>query len=231
MDVIIYHNPDCGTSRNTLAMIRNAGVEPHVIEYLKTPPTLAELKRLHKLLGVPVREMIRSNETEYAELGLAAAELAVDLHVGHDVLDIVDDRDALFVEAFPADDAEGQADVLAGLLATLGRDDNVLHRRGLGFRGGLGRGGQGRRQRQDGARCAEKKTIHVSIHGGDADERPSRTGRKFRGGWHDATVALALVADMSGRRLFRVAERRVRKRGGRPVSPVRNLEKTPVRQR
>ena len=53
MDVIIYHNPDCGTSRNTLGMIRNAGIEPHVIEYLKTPPARALLKQLIARMGVP----------------------------------------------------------------------------------------------------------------------------------------------------------------------------------
>ena len=57
MDVIIYHNPDCGTSRNTLAMIRNAGVEPHVIEYLKTPPTRAMLTQLIARMGISVRAL------------------------------------------------------------------------------------------------------------------------------------------------------------------------------
>ena len=59
MDVIIYHNPDCGTSRNTLAMIRNAGVEPHVIEYLKTPPSREMLTRLIARMGISVRELLR----------------------------------------------------------------------------------------------------------------------------------------------------------------------------
>ena len=58
MDVIIYHNPDCGTSRNTLAMIRNAGIEPHVIEYLKTPPTRLLLRQLIDRMGVAVREVV-----------------------------------------------------------------------------------------------------------------------------------------------------------------------------
>jgi arsenate reductase (glutaredoxin) len=70
MDVIIYHNPVCGTSRNTLALIRNAGVEPHVIEYLKTPPTRLLLKQLIERMGVPVRAVIREKGTPYAELGL-----------------------------------------------------------------------------------------------------------------------------------------------------------------
>lgn len=70
MDVIIYHNPDCGTSRNTLAMIRNAGIEPHVIDYLKTPPTRLLLRQLIDRMGVPVRELIREKGTPYKELGL-----------------------------------------------------------------------------------------------------------------------------------------------------------------
>lgn len=70
MDVTIYHNPQCGTSRNTLALIRNAGVEPTVIEYLKTPPTQAVLKDLIAKAGLTVREAIRQKGTPYAELGL-----------------------------------------------------------------------------------------------------------------------------------------------------------------
>src|SRR3546814_2560011 len=63
MDVIIYHNPDCGTSRNTLAMIRNAGVEPHVIEYLKTPPSRDMLTRLIARMGISARELLREKGT------------------------------------------------------------------------------------------------------------------------------------------------------------------------
>ncbi|MBK3403051.1 arsenate reductase (glutaredoxin) [Methylorubrum populi] len=70
MDVVIYHNPACGTSRNTLAMIRNAGVEPHVVEYLKTPPNRALLKQLLARAGLTVREALREKGTPYAELGL-----------------------------------------------------------------------------------------------------------------------------------------------------------------
>jgi arsenate reductase len=70
MDVIIYHNPDCGTSRNTLAMIRNAGVEPHVIEYLRTPPSRTMLKQLIARMGITVRALLREKGTPYAELGL-----------------------------------------------------------------------------------------------------------------------------------------------------------------
>ncbi|WP_449409709.1 arsenate reductase (glutaredoxin) [Methylobacterium komagatae] len=69
-DVVVYHNPACGTSRNTLAMIRNAGVEPHVVEYLKTPPNRALLKQMLVRAGLTVREALREKGTPYAELGL-----------------------------------------------------------------------------------------------------------------------------------------------------------------
>ena len=78
MDVIIYHNPDCGTSRNTLAMIRNAGVEPHVIEYLKTPPSRIMLKQLIARMGITVRALLREKGTPYAELGLGDPSLTDD---------------------------------------------------------------------------------------------------------------------------------------------------------
>lgn len=68
----IYHNPRCGTSRNTLALIRNSGVEPVVIEYLKTPPTREELKQLISDMGGTVRDVLRQKETIYKELGLDA---------------------------------------------------------------------------------------------------------------------------------------------------------------
>lgn len=71
MDVIIYHNPACGTSRNTLGLIRNAGVEPHVIEYLKSPPSREMLADLIARMGVSVRSLIRQKGTLYGELGLA----------------------------------------------------------------------------------------------------------------------------------------------------------------
>ena len=70
MDVIIYHNPDCGTSRNTLAMIRNAGIEPHVIEYLKTPPARTLLVQLLDRAGMGVRDVLRQKGTPFAELNL-----------------------------------------------------------------------------------------------------------------------------------------------------------------
>ena len=69
-DVIIYHNPDCGTSRNALAMIRNAGIEPHVVEYLKTPPTRRLLLHMLDRAGLILREVLREKGTPYAELGL-----------------------------------------------------------------------------------------------------------------------------------------------------------------
>jgi len=70
MDAIIYHNPDCGTSRNTLAMIRQSGVEPHIIEYLKTPPSREKLKELIAAMGISVRALLREKGTPYKELGL-----------------------------------------------------------------------------------------------------------------------------------------------------------------
>lgn len=69
-EVIIYHNPDCGTSRNTLAMIRNAGIEPVVIEYLKQPPSREKLVELIAQSGLIVRDVLRQKGTPYAELHL-----------------------------------------------------------------------------------------------------------------------------------------------------------------
>jgi arsenate reductase len=68
--VTIYHNPACGTSRNVLALIRNAGIEPTIIEYLKTPPDRATLRALIAELGIPVRQLLREKGTPYAALGL-----------------------------------------------------------------------------------------------------------------------------------------------------------------
>jgi len=70
MTITIYHNPKCGTSRNTLEMIRKSGVEPKIIEYLKTPPSRGELAGLIKRMGIPVREVLRQKGTPYDELGL-----------------------------------------------------------------------------------------------------------------------------------------------------------------
>ncbi len=70
--VTIYHNPACGTSRNTLALIRNAGIEPTIVEYLKTPPDRATLEELIHRMGITPRQLLREKGTPYAELGLDA---------------------------------------------------------------------------------------------------------------------------------------------------------------
>lgn len=77
-DIVIYHNPDCGTSRNALALIRNSGVEPHVVEYLKTPPARALLVELIERAGLTPRQLLREKGTPYADLGLGDATLTVD---------------------------------------------------------------------------------------------------------------------------------------------------------
>ncbi|MCL1634264.1 arsenate reductase (glutaredoxin) [Luteimonas sp. SX5] len=86
----IYHNPDCGTSRNTLALIRNSGVEPVVVEYLKTPPDRATLTGLIAAMGMPVRALLREKGTPYAELGLGDAALSddalIDAMLAHPIL-------------------------------------------------------------------------------------------------------------------------------------------------
>jgi len=90
VDVVIYHNPACGTSRNTLAMIRNAGIEPHVVEYLKTPPSRALLVELIDRAGITPRDLLREKGTPYAELGLGDAALSddalLDVMITHPVL-------------------------------------------------------------------------------------------------------------------------------------------------
>jgi arsenate reductase len=89
-DVIIYHNPECGTSRNTLAMIRNAGIEPHVIEYLKTPPVRALLLQLISRAGLRPRELLREKGAPYARLGLDREKLTdeqlMDAMMAHPIL-------------------------------------------------------------------------------------------------------------------------------------------------
>ncbi|OAN54430.1 MULTISPECIES: arsenate reductase (glutaredoxin) [Sphingobium] len=89
-DIVIYHNPLCGTSRNALAMIRNAGIEPHVIEYLKTPPTRALLVELIDRAGMAPRDLLREKGTPYAELGLNDTSLSddalVDAMMAHPIL-------------------------------------------------------------------------------------------------------------------------------------------------
>lgn len=89
-DIIVYHNPACGTSRNVLALIRNAGVEPHVIEYLKTPPARALLAALIARAGMTPRALLREKGTPYHELGLAEASLSddalLDAMIAHPIL-------------------------------------------------------------------------------------------------------------------------------------------------
>ena len=90
MSVTIYHNPACGTSRNTLAMIRQSGEEPEVIEYLKTPPSRARLVELVKALGISPRDLLREKGTPYAELGLADPKWSddelIDFMLDHPIL-------------------------------------------------------------------------------------------------------------------------------------------------
>ena len=90
MTVTIYHNPNCGTSRNTLAMIRHSGVEPEVVEYLKTPPSRETLKALIASMSVPVRAVLREKGTPYAELDLGNLELTdeqlIDAMMAHPIL-------------------------------------------------------------------------------------------------------------------------------------------------
>ena len=89
-DIVIYHNPECGTSRNTLAMIRNSGIEPHVVEYLKTPPSRSMLEQLIERAGISPRALLRQKGTPYAELCLDDDSLAdtalVDAMMAHPVL-------------------------------------------------------------------------------------------------------------------------------------------------
>jgi arsenate reductase len=89
-DIIIYHNPECGTSRNTLAMIRNAGIEPHVVEYLKTPPSRAMLEGLIARAGIAPRALLREKGTPFTELGLGDDSLSdaalIDAMMAHPIL-------------------------------------------------------------------------------------------------------------------------------------------------
>ena len=90
MTVTIYHNPACGTSRNTLAMIRASGEEPVVIEYLKTPPSRERLLELIAAMGISARELLREKGTPYAELGLADPKWSddelIDFMLAHPIL-------------------------------------------------------------------------------------------------------------------------------------------------
>jgi arsenate reductase len=89
-DITIYHNPACGTSRNTLGIIRHSGVEPTVIEYLKTPPSKAKLRELVAAMGIPVRSLLREKGTPYAELSLDdlkwSDEELLDFMLAHPIL-------------------------------------------------------------------------------------------------------------------------------------------------
>src|SRR5579863_8447608 len=90
MSVTIYHNPSCGTSRNTLAMIRASGEEPEIIEYLKTPPDRARLIALIQAMGISARALLREKGTPYAELGLADPKWSddelIDFMLAHPIL-------------------------------------------------------------------------------------------------------------------------------------------------
>jgi len=90
MDVIIYHNPQCGTSRNTLGLIRNAGIEPHIIEYLKCPPTRTMLVQLIARAGLTARALLREKGTPFQELGLGDPALSddelLDAMIAHPIL-------------------------------------------------------------------------------------------------------------------------------------------------
>ena len=89
-DIIIYHNPECGTSRNTLALIRNAGIEPHVVEYLKTPPSRALIEQLIERAGIRPRDLLREKGTPYADIGLDDDSLEdgalIDAMMAHPIL-------------------------------------------------------------------------------------------------------------------------------------------------
>lgn len=90
MTITIYHNPACGTSRNTLAMIRQSGEEPVVVEYLKTPPSRAKLVELIKAMGISPRELLRQKGTPYDELGLSDGKWSddelIDFMIAHPIL-------------------------------------------------------------------------------------------------------------------------------------------------
>ena len=90
MTIVIYHNPECGTSRNTLALIRNSGTEPHVVEYLKSPPSRALLVEMIVRAGMTPRALLREKGTPYAELGLddesLSDEALIDAMMAHPIL-------------------------------------------------------------------------------------------------------------------------------------------------
>ena len=90
MTILIYHHPHCGTSRNVLALIKNSGETPHVVEYLKTPPTRSELIALIERMGMPVRDLLRRKGTPYDELQLGNPDLTdddlIDAMMAHPIL-------------------------------------------------------------------------------------------------------------------------------------------------
>ncbi|HJS85706.1 MAG TPA: arsenate reductase (glutaredoxin) [Acetobacteraceae bacterium] len=90
MTITIYHNPDCGSSRNVLAMIRDSGAEPRIIEYLKTPPTRDELRDLIRRMGIPARDLLRRKGTPYNALNLddptLTDEQLIDAMMAHPIL-------------------------------------------------------------------------------------------------------------------------------------------------
>jgi arsenate reductase len=90
MSIVIYHNPACGTSRNTLAMIRESGEEPEVIEYLKTPPSRQRLKELIAAMGIPARALLREKGTPYRDLDLSNPKWSddelIDFMIAHPIL-------------------------------------------------------------------------------------------------------------------------------------------------
>ncbi|WP_016746002.1 arsenate reductase (glutaredoxin) [Rhizorhabdus wittichii] len=90
VDIVVYHNPECGTSRNVVGLIRNAGIEPHIVEYLKTPPARALLVQLVERAGIRPRDLLREKGTPYAELGLddmsLSDEALLDAMMAHPIL-------------------------------------------------------------------------------------------------------------------------------------------------
>jgi arsenate reductase len=89
-DIVIYHNPDCGTSRNTLALIRNAGIEPHVIEYLRCPPSRSMLASLMERAGLTPKELAREKDTPFHDLRLGEHDISddaiIDAMIAHPIL-------------------------------------------------------------------------------------------------------------------------------------------------
>lgn len=128
-DIIIYHNPECGTSRNTLSMIRNAGIEPHVVEYLKTPPSRALLEQLIERAGIAPRDLLREKGTPYADLGLGDPGLGdselVDAMMAHPILInrpiVVTDKGTVLCRP-----SEKVLDLLANPVASFTKEDGEV---------------------------------------------------------------------------------------------------------